>query len=108
MLVLELSLFVRQLDRIHAVSTSHTYVILIAMISSHYVHHAVIMIVIVKLILLISIHEGNALHVLSKKYPTIFFPAVSNGERVGKLNVVVEGTFRRTHDFLLPRNTAHR
>jgi hypothetical protein len=26
---------------------------------------------------------------LSKKYPTIFFPAVSNDERVGKLSVVV-------------------
>jgi hypothetical protein len=36
-------------------------------------------------------------------YPTIFFPAVSNGERVGKLSVVVEGTFLRMRDFLLPR-----
>jgi hypothetical protein len=43
---------------------------------------------------------------LSKKYPTIYFPAVSNGERVGKLSVVVEETFMRMHDFLLPRNTA--
>jgi hypothetical protein len=43
---------------------------------------------------------------LSKKYPTISFPAVSNGERVGKLSVVVEGTFMRMRDFLLPRNTA--
>jgi hypothetical protein len=30
---------------------------------------------------------------LFKKYPTIFLPAVSNGDRVGKLRVVVEGTF---------------
>jgi hypothetical protein len=44
-------------------------------------------------------------HGLSKKYETIFFPVVSNGERVGKLSVAVEGTFIRTHDFLLPRNS---
>jgi hypothetical protein len=43
---------------------------------------------------------------LSKKYPAIFFPAVSNGEWVGKLGVVVEGTFMRMRDFLLPRSTA--
>jgi hypothetical protein len=41
-----------------------------------------------------------------RKYPTIFFPTVSNGERAGKLSVVVEGTFMRMHDFLLPHNTA--
>jgi hypothetical protein len=32
---------------------------------------------------------------LSKKYPTIFSPTVSNGEMMGKLSVVVEGTFMR-------------
>jgi hypothetical protein len=32
---------------------------------------------------------------MSKKYPTLFFPAASIGERVGKLSVVVEGTFMR-------------
>jgi hypothetical protein len=36
---------------------------------------------------------------LPKKYPTISFSAVSNGERVGKLSVVVEGTFMRMCDF---------
>jgi hypothetical protein len=36
---------------------------------------------------------------LSKKYPTLFFPAVSNSERVGKLSTVVEGTFMLMHDF---------
>jgi hypothetical protein len=36
---------------------------------------------------------------LSKKYPAIFFPSVSNGERVGKLRVMVEGTFMRMRDF---------
>jgi hypothetical protein len=30
---------------------------------------------------------------LSKKYPTIFFPMLSNGERVGKLSIVLEGAF---------------
>jgi hypothetical protein len=35
-----------------------------------------------------------------------FFPAVSNGERVRKLSVGVEGTFMCMLDFLLPRNTA--
>jgi hypothetical protein len=35
---------------------------------------------------------------LSKKYPTIFVSTVSNGERVGKLSEVVEGTFMRMHD----------
>jgi hypothetical protein len=43
---------------------------------------------------------------LSKEYFIIFFPAVSNGERVGKLSVVVEGTFMLMHDSLLPHNTA--
>jgi hypothetical protein len=43
---------------------------------------------------------------LSKKYTTLFFPVVSNGERVGKLRIVVEGTFMLMRDFLLPRNTA--
>jgi hypothetical protein len=43
---------------------------------------------------------------LSKKYPALFFPAVNNGERVGKLSAVVEGTFMRMRDFLLPLNTA--
>jgi hypothetical protein len=43
---------------------------------------------------------------LSKKYPTLFFPTVSNGERVGKLSVVVEATFMRMCDFLLPLTTA--
>jgi hypothetical protein len=41
-----------------------------------------------------------------QKYLTIFFPAVSNHERVGKLTVVVEGTFMLMREFLLPRNTA--
>jgi hypothetical protein len=41
-----------------------------------------------------------------KNYPTIFFPAVSNGERVMKLSVAVEGIFMRMRDILLPRNTA--
>jgi hypothetical protein len=41
-----------------------------------------------------------------QRYPTIFFPAVSNGKRVGKLCEDVEGTFMRMHDFLLTRNTA--
>jgi hypothetical protein len=44
--------------------------------------------------------------ILSKKYPTLFLPVVSYGERVGKLSAVVEGTFMRMLDFLLPRNTA--
>jgi hypothetical protein len=44
--------------------------------------------------------------VCPKKYQTIFFPVVSNSERLGKLSVVVEGTFMRMHYFLLPRNTA--
>jgi hypothetical protein len=43
---------------------------------------------------------------LSKKYLTLFFPAVSNGDRAGKLSVVVEGTFICICDFLLPRDTA--
>jgi hypothetical protein len=43
---------------------------------------------------------------LSKKYPTLFFPTVSNGGRMGKLSIVVEGTFMRMHDILLPCNTA--
>jgi hypothetical protein len=42
-----------------------------------------------------------------KKFPTILFPAVSNGERVEKLRVVVEGAITRMRDFLLPRNTAN-
>jgi hypothetical protein len=42
---------------------------------------------------------------LSKKYPTLFFPVVSSGERARKLSVVVEGTFMRMHDFLLPHST---
>jgi hypothetical protein len=46
------------------------------------------------------------LHGLSKKYPTIFFPSVSNGEKVEKLSTVVEGTFMHMCDFLLPHNTA--
>jgi hypothetical protein len=48
---------------------------------------------------------GNVVHGLSKKHPAIFFPPVSKGERVGKLSVVVEGTFMLMHDFLLPHNT---
>jgi hypothetical protein len=36
--------------------------------------------------------EMRCLRGLSKKYPTIFFPAVSNRDRVGKLSVVVVGT----------------
>jgi hypothetical protein len=36
---------------------------------------------------------------LSKKYLTLFFPAVNNGDRVGKLVVVVEGTFICMRDF---------
>jgi hypothetical protein len=43
---------------------------------------------------------------LSKKYPTLFFPAVSNGERVGKLSAMVERIFMRMRDSLLPLNTA--
>jgi hypothetical protein len=43
---------------------------------------------------------------LSRKYPTLFFPAVSNGDRAGKLSIVVEGTFMCMCDFLLPRNAA--
>jgi hypothetical protein len=31
--------------------------------------------------------------------PTIFFPAISNGDRVGKLSVVVEETFKYMCDF---------
>jgi hypothetical protein len=34
-----------------------------------------------------------------KKYATLFFPTVSNGERVGKLSAVVEGTFMCMRDF---------
>jgi hypothetical protein len=56
------------------------------------------------LLLLISCQESH--HGLSKKYPTKFFPTVNNGERVGKLSMVVEGTFMRMPDFLLPRNIA--
>jgi hypothetical protein len=37
--------------------------------------------------------------------PTIFSKA-SNGERVEKLSIAVEGTFMRMSDFLLPHNTA--
>jgi hypothetical protein len=39
---------------------------------------------------------------LSKKYPTLFLPTVSNDKRVGKLSIMVVGTFMRMHDFLLP------
>jgi hypothetical protein len=35
---------------------------------------------------------------LSKKYPTLFSPTVSNGKRVEKLSAVVEGTFMHMHD----------
>jgi hypothetical protein len=53
------------------------------------------------------LREGNsqAFHKGHETYPTLFVPAVSNGERVRKLSVV-EGTFMRMRDFLLPRNTA--
>jgi hypothetical protein len=44
--------------------------------------------------------------VCPKSIPLYFFPAVSNGERVGKLSVVVQGTFMHMRDFLLPHNTA--
>jgi hypothetical protein len=43
---------------------------------------------------------------LSKKYQTLLFPAVNNGERVGKLSAVVEGTIMHMCDFFLPLNTA--
>jgi hypothetical protein len=36
---------------------------------------------------------------LSRKYLTLFFPMVSNGEGVGKLSVVVEGTFMSQCNF---------
>jgi hypothetical protein len=47
-------------------------------------------------------------HGLSKEYLTIFPPppTVSNDERVGKLSVVVEGTFKHTSRVFLSRNTA--
>jgi hypothetical protein len=35
---------------------------------------------------------------LSRKYPTIFLPTVSNDERVGKLSAVVEGTYMHLRD----------
>jgi hypothetical protein len=41
-----------------------------------------------------------------QKVSDYIFPAVSNGDRVGKMSVVVEVTFMRMRDFLLPLNTA--
>jgi hypothetical protein len=41
-----------------------------------------------------------------QKVSDFIFPVISNGEMVGKLSVVVEGTFMHMHDFLLSRNTA--
>jgi hypothetical protein len=41
-----------------------------------------------------------------QKISDYIFPSVSNSKRVGKLSVVVEGTFMNMHDFLLPHYTA--
>jgi hypothetical protein len=41
----------------------------------------------------------ESIYSLSKEYPSIFYPAVSNGERVGKLSVEVEGFLMHMLDF---------
>jgi hypothetical protein len=55
-----------------------------------------------------NMHMHATTHIppCQKSIRLYFFPAVSNGDRVGKLSIVVEGTFMCMCDLLLPRNTA--